>query len=460
MKRIALVDNATLTAAQRLLGDIAVKNLYNIDGDIEAFENLVQAVLFFDEICCIDDYKSEFRSSRAHRFDFVTFLPQDKIDYGAQLKLAEESTKDVLLRVRGYEIDQDEFREFFDMLKAHLVFNWRMSSSVFYLTVNLLTDDSGVSAQKYSSMHAMIASQLWGEERGSYVAPSLMLKDKSGKRLPDRFTRDKDYEIGDQVQRFAAALNWLALKTNFYARVAEANNMDLVLHPIRHAFLANVIHKSYKISSSTYDSITTMLRNGITGTVREITKHSEPILSELRLPMWSAYLATRTKKPSEFLATCQQLRQEGLFVEARAQLGELQELGESDPEDNYVKSVNKLNLALEKTSAHLLSKYGVSSQQQIAVAPAINLILKAKTGGSIPDIGGVPRPRALSGILDRRGFRGLVRSIVSDLVSIERLGKLHEIITLDVRKESKEKYPIHEESSDWLGRNSSIRKWL
>jgi Mg-chelatase subunit ChlI len=67
MKRIALVDNATLTAAQRLLGDIEVKNLYNIDGDIEAFENLAQAILFFDEVCCIDDYKPAFRNSRAHR---------------------------------------------------------------------------------------------------------------------------------------------------------------------------------------------------------------------------------------------------------------------------------------------------------------------------------------------------------------------------------------------------------
>src|ERR1035437_10477385 len=100
MKRIALVDNATLTAAQRLLGDIKVKNLYNIDGDIEAFENLAQAILFFDEVCCIDDYKPAFRGSRAHRFDFVTFLPQENLDHANQLQLAQSSTKDVLLRVK------------------------------------------------------------------------------------------------------------------------------------------------------------------------------------------------------------------------------------------------------------------------------------------------------------------------------------------------------------------------
>jgi hypothetical protein len=143
----------------------------------------------------------------------------------------------------------------------------------------------------------------------------------------------------------------------------------------------------------------------------------------------------------------------------RTRLGELQEISETNPSKNYVEAVNKVNLSIAQTSANLLSRYGVAPQEHIAVASAINIVLKAKTGGSIPDLK-VPKPRALAGILDRGGFRGLVRSIVSDLVSIERLGKLHDIITSDVRRDSKEKYPIHEETSAWLGRKSSIRKWL
>ncbi|PSY08559.1 hypothetical protein, partial [Escherichia coli] len=42
----ALIDNASLTAVERTLGDILVKNPDTINGDLVAFENLIQAILF------------------------------------------------------------------------------------------------------------------------------------------------------------------------------------------------------------------------------------------------------------------------------------------------------------------------------------------------------------------------------------------------------------------------------
>ena len=66
--RKALVDNATLTAVQRLNGDILVKNKYDLDGDILAMEGLLQAILFFDEIYFLDDYKPEYQESRHQYF--------------------------------------------------------------------------------------------------------------------------------------------------------------------------------------------------------------------------------------------------------------------------------------------------------------------------------------------------------------------------------------------------------
>lgn len=462
MGRVALIDNATLTAAQRLLGGIEVKNLYNVDGDIAAFETLLQALLFFDEICCIDDYKEEFKRQRQQQFSFIRFLPEEEIEYAPLMQSAREVTEGIMLQVAGHEIDNSEIRAFFDMLKTHLVFNWRMSSSVFYLTVNLLADDSGVSVDKYSTLHAMIVSQMWGEASEPPIGQDIPLRDKAGRKLAPHFTRDKEFEIGAQVQTFAAALNWLALRTAFYSLVAESTDMDVVLHPIRHAFLANLIQRSYEMPSSTYHSVTKMLRDGITGTVREIVRMSDPILSELTLPMWSAYLAVRTKDPAQFLTECQHIREEGVFVEARSHLGELQQLNEDRKTGKYVTAVNKLNLDLSRVSARLLSKYGVSARQEVAVTPAINVLLKAKAGQSIPGgLANIPMPRALIGTSDRHGFRGLFRSVVSDLVSIERLGQIHKIITSNVRREQgRMKFPIHEENSRWLGRNASWKRWL
>jgi hypothetical protein len=53
----ALIDNATLTAVQRVSGQIRVKNSDTVNGDLVALENLVQAILFYDELVCVDNYR-------------------------------------------------------------------------------------------------------------------------------------------------------------------------------------------------------------------------------------------------------------------------------------------------------------------------------------------------------------------------------------------------------------------
>lgn len=70
----ALIDNATLTAIQRLTGRAASRSEDSIDGDIVALENLLQGILFYDDIVTIDDYKAEYRESRRKDFDFIRFI--------------------------------------------------------------------------------------------------------------------------------------------------------------------------------------------------------------------------------------------------------------------------------------------------------------------------------------------------------------------------------------------------
>lgn len=248
MARVALVDNATLTATQRLLGQIRVKNLDNIDGDIAAFESLLQAVLFFDEVCCLDDYKEEFRANRKQQFSFVRFVAPNEFAYETLLQEARHSTEHIMLSVRGHKIVDSEFRKFFELLQSSLVFNWRLRTSVFYLSISLLADQSGVSVEKYGKLQAMLMSQLYGESDGQNVDAGMNLQDSSGHALELRFARDKDFEVGRDIQSFAAALNWLALRTTFYAMSATTLSMDVVLHPIRDAFLATILHRLFALS--------------------------------------------------------------------------------------------------------------------------------------------------------------------------------------------------------------------
>lgn len=53
----ALIDNSTLTSVQRILGKIPIRSKEIVDSDISAFENLIQAILFYDNLIAIDDYK-------------------------------------------------------------------------------------------------------------------------------------------------------------------------------------------------------------------------------------------------------------------------------------------------------------------------------------------------------------------------------------------------------------------
>lgn len=458
MTRIALVDHATLTSCQRLLGDARVANLYNIDGDIAATEGLIQALLFCDEILCLDDYKEEFRAQRQERFDFITFLSKDDVDYAASMASARSAVDDISFRVRGREIDNKTFVEFFDQLKAHIVFNWCESSSTHYLTLNLLTDDSGIDIEKYSVMNAMLTTQLFGDSEGHSEPSTFQVKDKRGRNLAPRLG-EGDLGITKQVQQFGAALNWLALKSTFYIEIAKSLNAELVLHPIRHAFVTQALRRSGDLGPSAYDSVTSLLRSGISQGVREITEASEPILAPMTLPTWCAYLATRTRDPLKFFDECKHIREEGYFVEARRTLSELEELNR-ERRGRFILEVNKLNASLHKTSSALLRRYGVESSQGVPISPILNVMTKSHTGLSAPSGIKIPMPRSFNGMTARYGFRGLLRSLTDDLVTTERLGALHEVITSRVKKTAETKFPIRAETSEWLGRDSGWKKWL
>ncbi len=440
------------------MGDAKVANLYNIDGDIDATEGLIQALLFCDEVVTLDDYKEEFRSQRHKRFDFIRFIPRHEVQYETSMQIARETTEDIAFKVRGHEIDNKAFAEYFNQLKAHIVFNWREASSTFYLTLNLLTDQSGVDVEKYSTMHAMLSTQLFGESTQGTSPFVFQVSDNRGRSLESRLAPG-DLGIGDQVQRFGAALNWLALKSAFYVQIAKFHGFELVLHPIRHAFVTQMLKRTGDLSSGTYNAVTSLLQNGISRAVTEITRASEPVMSAMFLPTWCAYLATRTRNPLEFFTQCMHLREEGVFVEARQMLGELEELNQERRKD-YVVAVNKMNASLQKASAALLKRYGVESTQGVPVSPLLNLMTRSHTGLSAPSGIRVPLPRSLSGVTARYGFRGILRSVTDDLVTVERLGRLHEVITSRVRKDSDAKHPVPTETSQSIGRSAGWKKWI
>ncbi len=158
--RYALIDNSTLTAVQRVLGHIPIKNKYLIDADIPALENLIQAILFYDQILFLDDYKEAYRENRKDFFNKLLGYQFHDPAYKLLIDKAKEITEDIVLNVSGGKIVDGDFAPFLKMLKMNLVFTWDMTSSVFYLTVKALEGDDATDISKYGQLLSMIHSEL------------------------------------------------------------------------------------------------------------------------------------------------------------------------------------------------------------------------------------------------------------------------------------------------------------
>jgi hypothetical protein len=136
--RLAMVDNSTLTAIQRIMGAIKIKNKHVIDGDILALEQYIQGLLFYDKLVCLDDYKPEYRDVRAKFFpDVLHIRPSDEA-FQEVMTESKRITESIVPHVEGGTFKDKDFAPFFQQLKMNVTFTWDINTSVYYLTMKML----------------------------------------------------------------------------------------------------------------------------------------------------------------------------------------------------------------------------------------------------------------------------------------------------------------------------------
>lgn len=91
--RPALVDNLTLEAVERLIGQV-VAYYYDdidlmIDEDIVAFDNLINAILFSDEVVYVDSFKAE-NEKRNPKYPYFPRFKQCRVGLISYRNIAEE----------------------------------------------------------------------------------------------------------------------------------------------------------------------------------------------------------------------------------------------------------------------------------------------------------------------------------------------------------------------------------
>ena len=437
--RYAIIDNSTLTAVQRVLGNIKIKNKHLIDGDILALESYIEAILFYDRIFYLDDYKEQYKHSRKQFFNGLYPLAPSDNTYKLFKNEAKKTTEDIVPCVQGGFINDDDFRSFFDLLKMNVVFTWDMSSSEYFLNTKMLEGVGGLDINKYSKLSSMIFSELAdkiyvnevdSEKFVLYDSKGNVIKD--GYKLIDKRGNPKDPELSSQVRSFFASLNWLAFRTVIYTLIAKEVKAELILHPIRNAFQINLLSKLHIIDSSVYRPVLKAM-NGVTvETINRIMSSTSPFILKQDLPLFTAWLAAKTGDPHKFIDAAYELREKKVFVEARRQLINLEDIFSRRDEKRFQKEANMLIREVNNTMNRLCSTYRVENSQVNPITSLISIWNVSTMASGFPTVPINQDEKVIAAIKDlfpARGFKALYRNLVNDLSMVSKLGRYHDIIS-------------------------------
>lgn len=440
----AIIDNATLTAVQRLLGEIPIYNKHAIDGDILAFETLIQSILFFDEVSFINDYKSEYKDKRNLYFNHLGQINIDDDSYNQLLKETTIFSDEIIPQIEGGFFVDSDFKPFFELLKMHNIFTWDMSSSVYYLTQKMLMDSKNeINIDKYSKLNQMIFSELNDQFIRTPTNEAIIL-DSSGKpikdnhKVYDKENKLKEAHIGKQTELLMANLSWLAYRTIFYTIMAKEMGGTLILHPIRNAFQINFLSKLHPQNTTTFRNLISSINAPVESTVNSIFAQTQPLITKFPLPMFSIYLTHKTGKATDVINAAYHLKYERDFVEARKKLDEIESLFDVGNSQKATIAANKLVLHVQELMEHICVKYGLATPQGVSLSPMITVynmgsVLAPGVLPSIPNYSGkIKLLDKVRDLIPQTGFNAVYKSLINDLTQISQLGGYHEKLTSQV----------------------------
>lgn len=435
----ALIDNATLTAVQRLTGRATSRSEDSTDGDIVALENLLQAILFYDDIVTIDNYKAEYKESRRNEFDFIRFINPSELRLDEIEADARNEALSAIPTIRGGEFVDADFRSFLDLLKVHMICTWDVSSSVYYLTMKMLGQPNSPEFGKYGNISASIFSELVDAgETDARLQRRLSLLDRNGRSIdPSSYyipgARSGDGKSGGvtgALEAFVAALGWLSYKTLYYVHSARFLHADTFLYPVRQAYQIHYMQKRGVYGHDFTKSVIGRMTNALNSDLHRIVSSDRAVAAPLDLPIFSAWLVMECGTVTQVVAAARQLRDDRRIVAAREQIREIRCCFDSDDLAGANARVTKIIKEIEKTSSLLVSAFGLKSN---AGVPMSRLMMVYNTVAAFQGWPKLPQydfkiklPQIVTDHLPKQGFSALYRDIGTDLAQVWRLGEARE----------------------------------
>ncbi|CCE03938.1 hypothetical protein [Bradyrhizobium sp. STM 3809] len=433
--RRVLVDNATLSGVERLIGESQILNLNNRENDILCFEKLITAILFSDAIVSIDDYKDKFRSERLKKFDFIDFRVLEKETYAALSRDAAEFAKGMVFSFDGSKPAGDVV-SFFESLRIDPQLRWDVFVSSEYLTLSLLVADT-----KDTRYEAAIDSVFRAESTdhgaalaGETFSPSVYVEGRPEvadvKSLVKAFSSGNanfaGTASGSLLNRAIFGYGWTAERAHFYNAAASIENADAFLAPMRDAFCESCCRLE---SRSQVNGLLDGLKSRTQETLVKIVDASGRGKFAMKLPFFTAYFISSADNPRQCIDMALHARTKAEFRECREILHNLAHLSSAD----RYKEVNTILRFLEQSCTLLMNKYGVVTDGGPQVSISLGL-----TG---PSISFGTKLNQLFRHYRHRPFVRVFRNIAQDMLNVERLGGLYDKLCSSMREHKEAMHP-------------------
>lgn len=435
----ALIDNASLTAVQRVMGDVIIENTDTINGDLVALENIIQAILFYDDLVCVDNYKQEHRKEREHQFNFIRFLDPNTFKFEDVERQASAEAGAICPEIRGGEFVNEDFKELLDLLKMNIVCTWDLSSSVYYLTMKMLGQPHTPEHQKYSELSAAIFNELSDvkDTQGRWSTDMVLYSSRGKKHTREEMQQEAKSGsrglggVTHSLEMFVASLNWLSYKTIYYSLLARRLQADTFLHPIRHAYQLHWMSKTGAYGHDFTAKLVQSLAGDVSTTVSEIVDAGRGAAISFDIPVFSAYIATQTGDVRNVIDAALEMKRASEFLEIRGMLGEIRNSFQEGGVKEANPSIRKWQSELRKASSQMKTQFGIETPQGIQMSKIISVYnTMASTTGwpQAPDIDlKLPWPDFLRRS-QKNGFSSLYKDLTHELTSVERLGGVRDVL--------------------------------
>ncbi|CAG37293.1 hypothetical protein DP2564 [Desulfotalea psychrophila LSv54] len=445
----ALIDNSTLTAVQRISGDVLTKSKDSVDTDIVALENYLQAILFYDRIVAVDDYIPAHRDSRISAFPNIEFLDKDTYNLAEIEVQAKDKADSLQPKIKGGEFVNEDFKKLIELLQTHIICTWDINSSVYHLNLKSLSDDPS-EFNKYGNIAAAIFSELNdASELGQKTNGNVQLVDRFGRpigtnyKVPGAKWGDKSGassgEASEAIKAFVAALVWLANRSIFYSLSAKYLKADTFLYPIRQAYQQTYMSQTCNYGFDYVKNIVDHFSSTASEDLINIHKAGLVGATSTSLPMFSAWLAKETGDPSKIIESAYNIRDNPEFVESREQLREIRRLFDESEIAIANKAVLKIVTDFNKSSTNLRVKYGLKTRQGVPVTKLVHVYNTYAAVNGLPKAPAynfkIKLPDFLYNLKKPRGFNAVYRNLTNDLSTVWSLGDARDILGSKVVQE-------------------------